>query len=224
MPTTQRVIDTLANAVRFAGFRFFCLNLLPRPGQNFAELIIKCEVPPGWRELYLRNDFATVDPALRHCRKVVMPFAYRNAPYDPKREPRAAEVVQRAIDFGLGDGIVIPVLDARGSAGDLWLGGRDEPLPHADLPPIHLLTLYAFHRIQQLGHPAFDNAANLNAREQEVLKWVADGKTAREIGELLNISRRTVEWHIQHAIEKLGAANRMQAVVIAARDRLIDIS
>jgi DNA-binding CsgD family transcriptional regulator len=96
-------------------------------------------------------------------------------------------------------------------------------LPHADLPPIHLLTLYAFYRIQQLGHPAFDNAANLNAREQEVLKCVADGKTAREIGALLNISRRTVEWHIQHAIEKLGAANRMQAVVIAARDRLIDI-
>ena len=223
MPTIQRVIDTLLDAVRFTGFAFLP-EFTPRPGKNFTDLIIKWEVPPGWRELCLRNDFATVDPALRHCRKVVLPFVYRDAPYDPKREPRAAEVVQRAIDFGLGNGIVIPVLDARGCAGNLWLGGKDEPLAHADLPPIHMLTLHAFHRIQQLGHPAFENAAILNAREQEVLKWVADGKTAWEIGELLNISRRTVEWHIQHAMEKLGATNRMQAVVIAARDRLIDIS
>jgi hypothetical protein len=30
------------------------------------------------------------------------------APYDPEREPRAVEVVQRAMDFGLSDGFVIP--------------------------------------------------------------------------------------------------------------------
>jgi DNA-binding CsgD family transcriptional regulator len=52
---------------------------------------------------------------------------------------------------------------------------------------------------------------------------VANGKTAWEIGEVLNISRRTVEWHIQQAVEKLGAKNRVQAVVIAARDHLIEI-
>jgi LuxR family quorum sensing-dependent transcriptional regulator len=65
--------------------------------------------------------------------------------------------------------------------------------------------------------------ATLSGREREVLTWVADGKTAWQIGELLQISQRTVEWYIQQAVQKLGARNRMQAVVIAARHRLIDI-
>jgi DNA-binding CsgD family transcriptional regulator len=63
----------------------------------------------------------------------------------------------------------------------------------------------------------------LTDREREVLTWVADGKTAWEIGEVLEISHRTVEWYIQQAAQKLGARNRIQAVVIAARDGLIEI-
>jgi LuxR family quorum sensing-dependent transcriptional regulator len=48
-------------------------------------------------------------------------------------------------------------------------------------------------------------------------------KTAWEIGEILNIAKRTVDEHAQTAIRKLGAANRTQAVALAIRDRLLDI-
>jgi len=43
------------------------------------------------------------------------------------------------------------------------------------------------------------------------------------MGEILNISTRTVEEHAQQALERLGAVNRTQAVAIAVRDRLIAI-
>jgi DNA-binding CsgD family transcriptional regulator len=63
----------------------------------------------------------------------------------------------------------------------------------------------------------------LTPREREVLTWVAHGKSAWEIGEILHIGKRTVDEHAQSAIHKLGAANRVQAVAIALRDHLIDL-
>jgi DNA-binding CsgD family transcriptional regulator len=61
----------------------------------------------------------------------------------------------------------------------------------------------------------------LTPREREVLWWAARGKSALQIGEVLHITKRTVDEHIQNAIRKLGAANRTQAVAIALREKLI---
>jgi LuxR family transcriptional regulator, quorum-sensing system regulator BjaR1 len=63
----------------------------------------------------------------------------------------------------------------------------------------------------------------LTPREREVLTWVAQGKSAREIGEILNIAKRTVDEHVQTTTRKLAAANRVQAVAIALRERIIEL-
>jgi DNA-binding NarL/FixJ family response regulator len=56
-----------------------------------------------------------------------------------------------------------------------------------------------------------------------VLDLVADGLSAQEIAERVNLSARTVEWHMHQAMTKLGAKNRVQAVVLAIRDGLISV-
>lgn len=61
----------------------------------------------------------------------------------------------------------------------------------------------------------------LTPRELEILEWVAEGKTAYEIGIILGISKRTVEEHTSHLVEKLGATNKTQAVAIALRTGLL---
>ena len=64
---------------------------------------------------------------------------------------------------------------------------------------------------------------SLTARECEVLEWVARGKPAREIAEILNITKRTVDAHVHSATRKIGAVNRTNAVAIAIRNRLIEV-
>lgn len=63
----------------------------------------------------------------------------------------------------------------------------------------------------------------LTAREIETLGLVAGGNRNREIGEILSISEDTVKVHVKHIMEKLGAADRTEAVVIAVRRGIIEI-
>jgi LuxR family quorum sensing-dependent transcriptional regulator len=163
-----------------------------------------------------------VDPAFRYAKTVVRPFRwFKEAPYDPEREPRAAEVVQRAGDFGILDGFLIPVASTAGRMGQIWFGGRTLDLPEHQLPALHLMAIYAFDRILRLhGSPA-RHTAGLTPRELEILTLAANGKSSLEIGEILHISSRTVKAHVKHLCIKLGAVTRTQAVMIAVRDKII---
>ena len=61
----------------------------------------------------------------------------------------------------------------------------------------------------------------LSEREIEALSWSARGKTSGEIATILGLSKRTVDFHIDNAREKLGVATRVEAVVRATREGLI---
>jgi DNA-binding CsgD family transcriptional regulator len=62
----------------------------------------------------------------------------------------------------------------------------------------------------------------LTPRELEALRWTMEGKTAWEAGVLLGISERTVVFHVNNAMHKLGCINKQQAVLKALRLGLID--
>jgi two-component system NarL family response regulator len=66
-------------------------------------------------------------------------------------------------------------------------------------------------------------APKLTEREMEVLKLVAKGMNNRDIARELFISENTVKNHVRNILEKLQIHSRMEAVMIALRDKLIDI-
>jgi DNA-binding response OmpR family regulator len=57
---------------------------------------------------------------------------------------------------------------------------------------------------------------SLTKRESEVLAWIAKGKANRDIGEILGLSARTVNKHLEQIYVKLGVENRASAAVKAA--------
>jgi len=61
----------------------------------------------------------------------------------------------------------------------------------------------------------------LTDREKEVLTWVARGKTSSEIGTILSLAERTVNFHCDQAMKRLDVKNRTQAVAKAITFRLI---
>jgi DNA-binding NarL/FixJ family response regulator len=65
-------------------------------------------------------------------------------------------------------------------------------------------------------------ANELTAREQEVVKLVAESYTSDEIGQMLHITRRTVERHRENVFAKLGLRDRVQLTRYAIRQGLIE--
>lgn len=57
----------------------------------------------------------------------------------------------------------------------------------------------------------------LTLRESDVLLWIANGKTNREIGQILDMSPRTVNKHLEQVFRKLGVENRTSAAASAIR-------
>ena len=61
----------------------------------------------------------------------------------------------------------------------------------------------------------------LSEREREVLQLVAEGRSSREIGDVLSISPATVETHRTHVLQKLGLRNTAEVVRYAARRGIV---
>lgn len=57
----------------------------------------------------------------------------------------------------------------------------------------------------------------VTAREADVLLWIANGKTNREIGQILEMSPRTVNKHLEQIFKKMGVENRTSAAAMAIR-------
>ncbi len=219
--TPDAVMDEMRGVLARFGFEYFCFASLPRPRQHFEDVMLAVRVPPEWIKIYCDQEYLHVDPAMRHVRGTTFPFEWKNARYDPDKEPRAAEMVRRATEFGLSQGVMVPVHGAAGCEGVVWMGGRHPELTARVKATLHLVGLYAFEQVRHLRRAQAPAGRKLSERELEILSWVAQGKTAWEIGEILGISSRTVNTHAQVAFQKLGTVNRTQAIAIALRERLI---
>ncbi|SEH66858.1 DNA-binding transcriptional regulator, CsgD family [Rhizobium tibeticum] len=123
--------------------------------------------------------------------------------------------------FGIPTGVAVPAYTRDGERILFWLAGERPPLGQTELNELTMVTLHlldAYHRTKQsklMEHPP------LSAREREVVRWTAQGKTSIEIGQILSLSDHTVNAYMTSAIKKLDCVNRTQLVAKAIRMKLI---
>src|ERR1700682_4923186 len=87
---------------------------------------------------------------------------------------------------------------------------RGEP---GNIPLVHALTAQYRCRLSELQGDPVEPMKRLTLKEKECLRWCKEGKTNWEIGEIMSISEKTVEFHLSNTIKKLGVSNRITAVV-----------
>jgi LuxR family transcriptional regulator, quorum-sensing system regulator BjaR1 len=222
----EEVVDAINRVLAPFGFSYVTFAPIPILGERFDKAILA--TTPGrsiaeWHKIYSDEAYNEVDPLMHHLRRSVNPFEYQEVPFEPNPNARAAEVVRLRSDFGFRRGLVVPIRGPMGSSGFVAMGGPKPDLAAHNKQAFHLTALYAFERICCLRFPPSVQKPALTKREREVLTWVAMGKSASETGEILAITKRTVDAHARTAFLKLGAANRTHAVAIAIRDRIIAI-
>jgi LuxR family transcriptional regulator, quorum-sensing system regulator BjaR1 len=215
----EQVAAAFVGAMEKIGFAALGINGLPPPGKGVDLRILTESTPVGFRDLYIHEQFYSVDHICAHARAASEPFRYSEAPYE-RNESRGHERFMQALEtFGMGKGLVVPVGRLANVPACVWLAGKNPDLDEGTNHATEMIALFATSKAHVLSHPSDIGArtSKLTPREREVLTWVAQGKSAWEIGEILSIAKRTVDEHAQTATRKLGAITRTQAVVNAIR-------
>ncbi len=218
-----QIAGVLVEAAGKFGLSSLGINGLPPISRGADPLVLTEQVPEGFREFYAHERFYLVDHICAHARTAVKPFRYSEAPYDPKMSRQHERFIQALQHYGLGEGVIVPVGRQIYCPACVWLAGPSPELHDDAKRAIQLIALSAAARAYAFDSLAEESRPALSPREREVLMWTARGKSAWEIGEILNISKRTVHAHVQAATAKLGAVNKTQAVVNAILRRIIEI-
>lgn len=220
--SAPEVVRAFETQIAACGFHAYIMAGLPAPGASLADLTIANGWPAEWFEIYTRENFSAVDPVPRHGASTVQPFEWADAPYDREQEPRAHLVMGWATEFNLRAGYCIPLHYDDGGA-VISMAGEKPDLDPVSKSALQLIGVYAHNRIRALNRPASQRRGLLTPREREILRWAADGKTAWEIGVILNLAERTVKFHLIEASRKLNAVNRTAAVAKALALGLIKL-
>ncbi|HUG61159.1 MAG TPA: response regulator transcription factor, partial [Methylomirabilota bacterium] len=120
----------------------------------------------------------------------------------PPRRRTALDPIVAVIRAELGDGFAAE-----------WAAGRAMTIDEAVAEALLVVPVAS-------ATPAFDpaRAAGLSARERDVLRLIADGRSNQAIAEAVFLSRGTVTKHVEHILNKLGVDSRVAAAAWAIRN------
>ena len=211
------ISEVLFQMVDKLGFDYFSFYLrLPLPVTR-PTIVHLHNYPDGWMDYYWQQNYGVVDPTIVHGRDSIIPILWQD------RMSNGSKIFwQDAFSHGLRAGLAQPCHGPGGTYGLLNLACNDHRLTMEDLRSRSF-------RLSWLAHAANQSMTNilrtgmlaepdskLTARETEVLQWTADGKTASEVGQIMEISERTVNFHVGNSLIKLNATNKTSAVIKAA--------
>jgi len=193
------------------------------PGQHYlSELIYLSNLKPDWIAHYLESGYAHIDPVVRHCTEARLPVRWDGRFRSNTRNRFESQMMDDAWENGLRRGLTIPVHGPRGELGIFSLNSDLNDLEFhkvTDAKKYEIQVIaYHFHDAIQRALRAEKAAAlpvPLTEREVEILKWTVAGKTAWEVGTILKISERTVNFHLQNVMEKFGVHNKTHAAAKA---------
>lgn len=203
------------------GFSALLVSGVPPPGERMEPLVMANGWPPGWSERYMAKDYAADDPTLRRLRQTFRPFLWSET-RSPKLSRPELRVLDEATEFGLHEGLIIPIHSGFGFEAGVSFGGDKVELAPHDIAALHLIGLYGYEALRRHQSPDTGEAARiLSPREQECAKWTAAGKTAWEIGLILGISEATVHQHLNAAARKMNTVSKAHLVARCLRAGLI---
>jgi LuxR family transcriptional activator of conjugal transfer of Ti plasmids len=176
---------------------------------------------------YLGEDGEITDPNGQRAREGGLPFAWTTAEtlHLDQGQTQFYQALRRR---GVISGVCVPVADY--VAGPAYLSfysayeiTADDSNLYDQIPGLSFAA-QQFHGHAKITLPACAGGRDsLTPREIACLRLGALGHTVAESAGALNVTPRTIEFHLKNAAEKFGAPNKLRAILIAVRDGLIEV-
>jgi DNA-binding CsgD family transcriptional regulator len=221
--------DFRNEVVRFAqrlGFKYVSAMTVVDHSLTRSDFHNVDNTPTAYSQSFNDVGQARRDPVMQHCKRDTVPIIWDQDTYVSRGH---GDLWEHQAHFGYHTGVALALHLPEGR--HFFLGvDRDRPLsrqPRTMTRIVAELQLFAVHA-QDAAFRIFAPPASspdgpaLTPRELEALRWTMDGKTAWEVGTIMNISERTAVLHLQNAMHKLSCINKHQAVLKAIRLGLLN--
>jgi DNA-binding CsgD family transcriptional regulator len=229
----QSIIEPLQAIVRSMGFGSFLYAVGTSKNLHHDErFYLWTTVPTEWVVEYDKNSYIEIDPRVSYGWSMWPPpliWDKRIAANDPK----VAAFLNRAAKFGVGSGLAIYLRDS-GNKIMFALNRRQRLLSPNDREQISSITSQVMYlgtvlhsvfmaNVIAKGIAPMHEGSPLSARERQCLQLAARGMVGPDIGQKLEITERTVNFHFSNIISKLGVLNRHEAIAMGVAHGLIEV-
>ena len=222
----DQILDAFHFQVRRLGFDSFAYWLIWPPSGPRVPLYLT-NFSKKWVQYYAEENFASDDVVGRYAALSARPFAWSEVKSRYILTTTQKGILSAATEVGLTAGGSVPI-HGPGAAKATFSVCNDMPQAEFDRlflsvrHEVHLMATYSHEKIMSLGlDTPLLSTISLTARETEILTWMARGKTAWEVGEILSISAETVKKHVESCCLRLNASNKTHAVAKALINGLI---
>lgn len=183
-------------------------------------------IDPAWASIYQRLQVDQADPVVAAALQAGIALSWAQAARialqaNPQMF-RKSVFRRRAKAYGLECGFVICKRSSYTSQ-SLSVTALTTGTEVPDRRQIQMCRLLLPHLNEIMVRQGFHVIPDLSQREIEVLRWGATGKSSWKVARILNISARTVKFHLRNIYRKLEVTNRSQAVAKALRLGLVEI-
>lgn len=208
------------------GWEYYLFGVVDATSLSAPKITTITNYPDAWWTEYFKDNMQKCDPVVRYCFEKNAPIRWdKLMKMEEYTSPTAEQMMIKAASFGLTHGFSVPIKSHSGEVAIFSLTSPsienideqfNHSLPYAQSMSYFLLDAYFRFKSKIIG-----NDFKITPRERECLFWACEGKTAWEIAHIINISERTVIFHMTSATKKLGASNRQHAVAKAIMHGLI---
>jgi len=199
------------------GFSNAICMRVPDAGEQLDAAFLLNSYPKDWVQHYDEKGYISADPIVRELFLSCQPFSWSEVL--ARRDIGDAErlIMNESADAGMHEGFVVPIYQDGGYTGIVSYAGLDPMITEESRGAVTLASVFLHSKLTSLRRLENRNTFDLTERELECLRWAAGGKSDWEIGQILLISSKTVNYHIENAKRKFGVATRVQAIVAALR-------
>ncbi|MEZ5682516.1 MAG: LuxR family transcriptional regulator [Erythrobacter sp.] len=175
-----------------------------------------------WMALYNEQGYRFRDPIPERTMRHGARLSWKDAIELEENTPEQEEYFEAMRDHGLVHGFGLPLFGAGGreAYASFDFGRPLEEVSHSDMAKLTAVAQAAQGRISKLLNSARDYPV-LSDRETEVLRWLARGKSVTEIATILDLSPETIRTYSKRLHDKLGAHNRVGAIIKALKLNLL---
>lgn len=206
----------MADAAGAFDLRTFAYLSLPSDVGGIPKLI--SNYPSLWTTRYLKQGYERIDPVITRAKCGGCPFRWGPAFVCTGTSKAQRRLFDEASEFGICCGLTVPIADRRGGLAAMTFAADEHDHSFLRVSDRYeqalqlMVTCFHVELRRKRSGSRMVGGVRLTPREFECLQWAARGKSARDIGAILDITQRTATFHLDNAKAKLGVRTRAQAI------------